>query len=163
MFLSFIHLPVHLGSRTQPWSPLSGLLCLRFCSFPFWLLLVTDRLWAHFLDLSHALLSWKTSQPCIITCSYKKVCIRHGSVPSDLCTQGVETGGLWVGGQSLGYLLRLCHKQTTYQTKEGAGRLLSGQMTSPNKHRQKVRRSSVHPGSMEPRTVCWNLRIHELK
>lgn len=33
-FLSFILPPVHLGSRTRPWSSLSSPLCLRFCSFP---------------------------------------------------------------------------------------------------------------------------------
>lgn len=43
--------------------------------------------------------------------------------------------------------------QTTNQTKEGTGQLLSGQKPLPNKPRQKARQSDVNPGSMDPRTV----------
>lgn len=43
--------------------------------------------------------------------------------------------------------------QTTNQTKEGTGRLLSEQRPSPNKPRQKARQNDMNPGSMEPRTV----------
>lgn len=163
-FLSFIHPPVHLGSRTQPCFPLfpvhsvldpvPSLLATSYHRNPsgFEHIFLTPVM--HFylerhlnrvpsLALMKRFVLGVTACPLI---SAPKR-LRRGTMSQRPAT------GLPIETLS----------QTTNQTKEGTGRLLSGQRPSPNKPRQKARQGDVNPGSMDPRTMDWNLWIRALK